>query len=60
MMATAEIELTVVEGRKLRFKVLCDDEAGVIGEGVHERAIVDCDRFMRGKAARNVLNLRKH
>jgi fluoroacetyl-CoA thioesterase len=53
MKATAEIELTSVEGRKLGFKVLCYDEAGVIGEGFHERAIVDYDRFMERAKSRS-------
>jgi len=44
--ATAEVELVAVEGRKLRFRVSCRDEAGPIGAGFHERAIVDGERFM--------------
>ena len=27
------------------FRVACRDEAGLIGEGVHRRAIIDLDRF---------------
>ncbi|WP_342643347.1 thioesterase family protein [Rhodoligotrophos ferricapiens] len=46
MTVTAEVELIAIEGRKLRFKVICRDEAGFIGEGFHERAIIDVDRFM--------------
>jgi fluoroacetyl-CoA thioesterase len=30
----------------LRFKVACRDEANLIGEGFHERAVIDHDRFM--------------
>lgn len=45
MTVTAEIELTAVEGRALTFKVVCRDEAGLIGEGVHRRAIIDLERF---------------
>ncbi|MDW6025116.1 thioesterase family protein [Mesorhizobium sp. BAC0120] len=55
MTATAEIELIAVEGRKLRFKVRCSDEAGLIGEGFHERAVIDRGKFMQRlseKAAR--------
>jgi fluoroacetyl-CoA thioesterase len=46
MTVTAEVELIEIEGRRLRFKVACRDEAEAIGEGFHERMIVDLDRFM--------------
>ena len=46
MSVTAEIELVEVDGRRLRFKVACRDEADPIGEGFHERAIIDYHRFM--------------
>lgn len=46
MQVTAEIELVEIDGRRLRFKVSCRDEAEAIGEGFHERMIVDHDRFM--------------
>jgi fluoroacetyl-CoA thioesterase len=46
MNVTAEIELVEIDGRRLRFKVSCRDEAEPIGEGFHERMIVDHDRFM--------------
>jgi len=45
MAVTARIELVSVEGRSLLFKVACHDEAGLIGEGTHRRAIVDAARF---------------
>ncbi len=38
-------ELDGVEGRKLTFKVRVEDERGLIGEGVHERFIVNNARF---------------
>ncbi|MEA5050020.1 MAG: thioesterase family protein [Oscillospiraceae bacterium] len=41
-----ESELTAVDGRRLVFRVTAHDAAGVIGEGTHERFIVDADRFM--------------
>jgi fluoroacetyl-CoA thioesterase len=47
MTVTADVELVAVEGRKLRFLVRCSDEAGLIGEGTHERAIVDAAKFVR-------------
>lgn len=46
MKVTAEVELVAIEGRKLRFKVACRDKAGPIGEGIHERAIIDTPKFM--------------
>ncbi|WP_206522109.1 MULTISPECIES: thioesterase family protein [unclassified Mesorhizobium] len=46
MTVTADVELVAVQGRKLRFKVSCSDENGLIGEGFHERAVVDYDKFM--------------
>jgi fluoroacetyl-CoA thioesterase len=49
---TAEVELIAVEGRKLRFKVACHDDAGPIGEGFHERAVIDFARFMARVSAK--------
>ncbi len=46
MSVTAEVELIEIEGRRLRFKVSCRDDAEPIGEGFHERTIIDHDRFM--------------
>ena len=49
---TAHCELVAVEGRRLVFKVRCEDEAGLVGEGTHERAIIDLDRFLARVAAK--------
>lgn len=38
--------LTAIEGRKLTFNVGARDEAGMIGEGIHIRYVVDRVRFM--------------
>src|SRR6266699_3082638 len=46
MQVTAEIELVEIDGRRLRFSARCRDEIEPIGEGVHERTIIDHDRFM--------------
>ena len=46
MQVTAEIELIEIDDRRLRFKVSCRDEAEPIGDGFHERMIIDHDRFM--------------
>ena len=40
-------ELENIEGRKLTFKVRVDDERGLIGEGRHERFIVNDERFQK-------------
>jgi fluoroacetyl-CoA thioesterase len=52
MRVTAEVELVQVEQRRLRFKVVCRDEAEVICEGHHDRFIVDAPRFMARLAAK--------
>ena len=46
MTVTAEVELIEIRDRTLRFKVACRDEREPIGEGFHERTLVDNDRFM--------------
>ena len=43
---TAEAELVAVEGRRLSFTVKAWDDRGVIGEGEHERFVVDRERFL--------------
>ncbi len=48
----ARAELVEVDGRRLVFRVEASDDAGLIGEGSHERFIVDLDRFMHKAAAR--------
>lgn len=47
MSVTAEVELISVDGKSLRFRVRCSDDAGVIGEGTHGRAVIDLDRFWK-------------
>lgn len=46
MEVTCKAELTAVEGRKLVYRVTAWDAKGPIGEGVHERAIIQNDRFL--------------
>lgn len=43
---TCESILSRVDGRKLKFTVKAYDEGGLIGDGLHERVIVDAERFM--------------
>lgn len=40
-----ESVLTAVEGRKLTFKVECYDSKGLVGQGSHERFIVQNEKF---------------
>lgn len=44
--------VTAVDGRRITFRVEADDDAGRVGEGVHERVVVDLARFGRSVAAR--------
>ena len=46
MRVTAEVELVAFDGRTLRFKALCRDEREIIGEGFHERTVIDNARFL--------------
>ena len=46
MTVTAEVELVEINDRTLRFKVVCRDEKDPIGEGFHERTVIDHARFM--------------
>ncbi|QQO09257.1 thioesterase family protein [Breznakiella homolactica] len=47
MRVTAAAELTEIDGRRLVFAVEASDEAGKIGEGRHERFIVETEKFMK-------------
>ncbi|MGQ9517116.1 MAG: thioesterase family protein [Anaerolineae bacterium] len=47
MKVTARAELIAMDGRRLTFRVVAQDERGVIGEGIHERAIIALERFAR-------------
>ena len=45
MTVTAHIELIAAEGRKLTFRAICRDEKDVIGEGQHERFVINRESF---------------
>ena len=47
MTVIAEVELIEIQGKLLLFRVTCRDDAGVIGEGTHRRAVIEMDRFMK-------------
>ena len=42
---TAEAEVTKVDGRRIEFKVSARDEIEEIGNGTHERMVVDLGRL---------------
>lgn len=39
-------ELVEVDGRRLEFRITAEDEKGLLGEGTHQRFIIDPERFM--------------
>jgi len=43
---TATAILRQIDGRKLTFEVEASDESSIIGKGIHERVIIDIERFM--------------
>lgn len=45
MRVTARVEVTAVEGRTIRFRVEACDERELIGEGTHERVVVNVAKF---------------
>jgi predicted thioesterase len=48
----AESTVTESQGRSVTFSVQVFDEKGLIGEGTHERVIVDAERFLAKAEAR--------
>lgn len=48
MEITVTVEVTDISagGRMIDFKASASDAAGLIGEGVHQRAVITVDRFM--------------
>lgn len=55
MKVRAVAELEKIDGRRLTFRVQAFDEAGLIGQGSHQRAVIDVERFVQKvseKAAR--------
>lgn len=50
----AEGVLKEIDGRRLVFEVKAWDEDGVIGEGAHERFIIDNEKFMKKANAKTV------
>ena len=46
MKVWCESELVEIDRRRLVFRVAAYDECGLIGEGTHERFIIDKERFL--------------
>lgn len=51
---TARARLEQVDGRRLVFQVIAVDDSGLVGEGTHERYIVERERFVQRAVARAV------
>jgi fluoroacetyl-CoA thioesterase len=49
---TATAEVTMVDGRRIEFKVSAHDETEEIGNGTHERMVVDMARLDKKLAAK--------
>jgi fluoroacetyl-CoA thioesterase len=48
----AEAEVIGVEGKRITFRVRADDETAEIGNGTHERVVIDVARFSKRLAAK--------
>lgn len=42
---TAEAEVTAIDGRLITFRVAAHDEIDLIGDGTHQRVVVNLERF---------------
>lgn len=50
--ARAEARFTGMDGKLYVFEVVAQDSGGIIGQGIHKRAIVNKDRLVAGAAKR--------
>jgi predicted thioesterase len=50
MTVRAESEIIEIDRKRIVFSVKAYDEAGLIGEGTHERFIIDVEKFMAKNA----------
>ena len=46
MEVKATATLVGVDGKRLTFEIVAEDEEGVIGKGIHSRFIIDTEKFM--------------
>ena len=53
MRVYCDSELIEIDRRRLVFRVTARDDAGVVGEGTHERFVIDTERFQAKALARN-------
>ena len=47
MQVTCKTQLKEVDGRRLLFEVAVEDEVGRIGEGTHERFVIQAEKFQK-------------
>jgi predicted thioesterase len=47
MRVFAEAQVTAIEGQKVSFAVKIFDETEQVGEAMHERFVLDLERYMR-------------
>lgn len=62
MKVTAHAQVTRVEGRVLTFRVWADDEVEPVGEGEHQRVIINLDKFdqrMGAKIVRRIPSVKR-
>ena len=59
MRVSAHAEVLEVDGRKLTFRVWAEDEIEAIGEGTHERIVVEVERFDRRTRAKTGSDARR-
>lgn len=57
MKVLARAELVSIEGRKLNFRVEAFDEQEKIGEGTHERYIIELSKFLERTEKKGAANL---
>jgi len=53
MQVRARAELTSIDGKKLTFQIEAWDEAEKIGEALHERFVIDKEKFIARTQAKN-------
>ena len=56
MNVTARAELTNIDGNKLIFRIEAFDESEKIGEGTHQRFIIELGRFREKAKKKSVRN----
>lgn len=49
------VTLIKIEERKLTFRVLVEDQTGIIGKGIHERFLVNAEKFQAKADSRVVI-----